>query len=345
LPDGGHLLPITEHQGASNRPEPLRYSLGATSLFTKDTAAPWWSKDAITAYLADGRAPSRGQTFDAEDLFDAEWTTGIGTNPLTDTQDGERIYSAQYLRLREEARLGLWAALPEKNGFDGMDHLFRPQDDLQIMLAGGQQRACRVERQPVTDLTTLLPSSSPLPAGCTRVKWILLSPAVFPAVPIQDHPGGWLPTWIHPKDGSVLLNKVQTDTSPTATGHRKERRKTSDMDLLRCCRLVAACIPKPLVLTGWTEALHVPDMDENGQRYNHRPRGPQETLLAVPPGSVYYFECPEGAAQTLSELLSWHGDKTQGVERIVHRRSSLLGEKGFGLGVCGPWHPYESAFK
>jgi len=340
LPDGGQSLPITEHHGTSNRPEPLQYCLGATTRFTKEVGSRWWSKDAFEAYLADGTAPTPEQTFKSEHLFDTEWTTGIGINPLTETQDGERIYSAQYLRLREKTKLGLWASLPEANGFDGMERLFRPDNDLQIILAGGQQRACRVHPQPGTDLTSVLPVSSPLPADCTRLKWVLLTPSVFPAVSKeQTHPGGWLPTWIHPQDGRVLLNNIQKNQSP-GRQQRKDRRQPIVNLALNQCRLVAACIPKPFALTGWTEACHIPELDGNGQPYGRKPRGPRETMLAVPAGSVYYFECPEGAAQTLSELLSWHGSMTQGVHRIIHRRSSLLGEKGFGLGVCTGWKPF-----
>jgi hypothetical protein len=66
-------------------------------------------------------------------------------------------------------------------------------------------------------------------------------------------------------------------------------------------------------------------------------------MLAVPAGAVYHFECKTAeAAQALWELLSWHGNLTSNANKVVHRRSSLLGEKGFGLGVCGPWHPFES---
>jgi hypothetical protein len=65
-------------------------------------------------------------------------------------------------------------------------------------------------------------------------------------------------------------------------------------------------------------------------------------MLAVPSGAAYYFECEShGAAKALWELLSWHGPQTRAVRRIVHRRSSLMGEKGFGLGVCTDWRGFE----
>lgn len=203
LPDGGRLLPITEEPGASNLPKPLKYPTGATSLGGKADAARWWTKAALEQWLRNPQAPLAAGIFKADALFDNEWTTGIGTDPLTETQDGERIYSAQYLRLREQVRLGLWASLLLNDGVEGLDRLFPSDRDAHVILAGGQQRACRVEPQRDTDLATLLPVSAPIPADCTRLKWTLLSPAVFPAVPKQEKdPGGWLPTWIHPKSRS-----------------------------------------------------------------------------------------------------------------------------------------------
>jgi hypothetical protein len=52
---------------------------------------------------------------------------------------------------------------------------------------------------------------------------------------------------------------------------------------------------------------------------------------------VYYFEAEsEAAAQALAAALNWHGRDTSPTT-IKNRRSTLMGEKGFGLGVCGPW--------
>jgi CRISPR-associated protein Cmr3 len=334
-PDGGLLLPITTRRGDSDLPKPLHSALGSATLPSKETVSPWWSKPSIEPYLTGRPKPRDDQRFDNADLFTGEWTTGIGMDPATETQDGERIYSAQYLRLRDEVRMGLWASLPKESGDEGMDDLFPRNDPAHILLAGGQQRVCRVERQNTDDLTTLLPVSQPLEPGGKRLKWVLLSPAIFPPVPQQKHPGGWLPTWVHPADGAVLLTR--TATSPKNGKLRQERRHSEGKELMAQCHLVAACIPKPVPITGWTEALHVPKQDP-------RKRGPRETLLAVRSGAVYYFECEtDTAAQALWELLSWHGVQTHGVSRIVHRRSSVMGEKGFGLGVCGPWKSFEES--
>ena len=73
--------------------------------------------------------------------------------------------------------------------------------------------------------------------------------------------------------------------------------------------------------------------------------GAKSTHLAVPAGAIYYFEAePDkdggpGNAIALANALNWHG-ATDGTA-IKNRRSTLLGEKGYGLGVCGTWnfHP------
>jgi hypothetical protein len=99
-------------------------------------------------------------------------------------------------------------------------------------------------------------------------------------------------------------------------------------------RLVAALVPKPQIITGWSMA--VGDVEESTT-----PGGAKSTHLACPAGAVYYFECdsPE-AAHALADALNWHG-ATPGAA-IKNRRSTLMGEKGFGLGVCGTWsfHPH-----
>ncbi|HOO93950.1 MAG TPA: hypothetical protein PKX94_10785, partial [Opitutales bacterium] len=64
------------------------------------------------------------------------------------------------------------------------------------------------------------------------------------------------------------------------------------------------------------------------------------THLAVPAGAVYYFEAdtPEDAI-ALAAALNWHGSDPNS-NTIRNRRSTLLGEKGFGIGVCGTWDFY-----
>jgi nucleoside-diphosphate-sugar epimerase len=65
--------------------------------------------------------------------------------------------------------------------------------------------------------------------------------------------------------------------------------------------------------------------------------GAKSTHLAVPAGAVYYFRAAsEADAKSLAAALNWHGSNTNPTT-IRNRRSTLMGEKGFGLGVCTNW--------
>ena len=69
--------------------------------------------------------------------------------------------------------------------------------------------------------------------------------------------------------------------------------------------------------------------------------GAKSAHLAVPAGAVYYFEADsEDQAQKLASALNWHGSTTENPSTIINRRSTLFGEKGFGLGLCSEWHPH-----
>jgi hypothetical protein len=91
-------------------------------------------------------------------------------------------------------------------------------------------------------------------------------------------------------------------------------------------RLVAALVPKPIAVTGW--ALPNEVTGEEG--------GAQSTHMGVAAGSIYYFETGSmQEALKLAAVLNWHGEGDGAT--VINRRSTLLGEKGFGLGVCGTW--------
>lgn len=337
----------------SSLPDPLRYAVVNTRPPTKEAGAePWISGAAFSAYLrpnTTGAAPSLARD---DDLADQEAQIGIAIDPESQTTGrgaaAGKIYSAHYLRLRDDWRLGLFAeAMDKVNGNpqprrDLVTELFRGGSHR--IVVGGQQRICTA-----TALSTN-GAALPLPQGLTNtgeflklsngkfaLKWVLLSPAIWPEIPAgtaangttrQYHPGGWLPNWVCPTTGAVLLRVV----SPA------ERRNRRALDYTNKgydgnansqgiqARLVAALVPKPLVVTGWalpTEA----NPDDHGAKSTH---------LAVPAGAVYYFEAdsPEEAAR-LASVLNWHGESQSA--QIKNRRSTLLGEKGYGLGVCGTW--------
>jgi len=330
------LLPLTTGfvRDHSSLPEPLLYPVANTLGPTKKSPANWWNRAAWQSYLGQPvQAPSPA-CFNDSDFADFESTYGIGIDPETATQDGERFYSAHYLRLRDTGtnpvRLGLLAgALDKVNGDsyhkrDLIEKVFPNSNARTPIIVGGQQRISTVERHTGDPL--------PLPCGMTTgfhqvegkqlIKWVLLTPAIFDA--IGDHPGGWLPSWIHHQSGEVEL---LDGPGPNAA----RRRKVAPGQRIRA-RLVAALTGKPIPVTGYALPNSAdPDRPDGGAKSTH---------LAVPAGSVYYFEAasPE-AAEKLSAALNWHGSETQPIT-IKNRRSTLFGEKGFGLGVCGTWQQH-----
>ena len=350
---GGTLAPtLVPHgkTGHSSLPTPLTHTLISNQPPTKNSLAKdWLSGDDFSAYLA-GRTGKPRNAHDDDEVYLAESSIGIAIDSATGTTgqgDAQgKIYSTHSLRMQKDWRLGLLASTDEKQ-LDGtrrdlIAQDLYPQSRGHIIL-GGQQRVCTVQLKTTPSL--------PLPLGLTRsedfksgpdgqfiVKWVLLTPAIFPAItagtskrntPRQAHGGGWLPTWIDPQTGQVLLQFVDKN-------ERERRRKlnyagqgyrSEENAVALPARLIAAQVPKPIPVTGWANG------DESlGEESKS---GAKSTHLAVPAGSVYYFACDSAAAAAqLASALNWHGGDTHGTA-IRNRRSTLLGEKGFGIGVCG----------
>ncbi len=340
--------------GASSLPTLLRYVVASSAVPTKDSAAKTWiSTSAFDRYLRrDVATLAATEALDDGDFFDSESTIGIGIDAERGTQDGERIYSAHYLRLREGWRLGLFAKTDEKVNDDPkvrcdlIKQLFNTPDHI---IVGGQQRICTATQvdSPRLPLPRGLGSGFAVHDGKHLVKWILLTPALWPQIEAGEskrgtvreaHAGGWLPTWIRPGDGQVLLRQVD-EKERRARRRSNERGEGYQTDrggaVAISARLVAAIVPKPIVVTGWALPNDA-DRPEGGAKPTH---------LAVPAGAVYYFEAhashelgttAEQEAAKLADALNWHGADSASTT-IKNRRSTLLGEKGFGLGVCGTW--------
>jgi len=354
-------VPLARSAGewSSSLPSFLTHAAASTREPTKDKPEQWWSRRAFETYLktCSNTPPDADDFRNDDDIFLAEHTVGIGMDAVTGTQDGERIYSAHYLRLRDVWRLGLLTKCDDKKGGDLLGNLFQQEKHI---LVGGQQRACTVEgpsRAPVLPLPRGRTAFTPDAEGKCRVKWVLLTPAVWPEIPsetpdgrpMNPHPGGWLPNWVfaewnpeiqefNPRNvgnGEVLL----TD----GPGKQKSARTKTPAGKRIQARLVAAVVPKAIPVTGY--ALPNEDAGTDG--------GAKPTHLAVPAGAVYYFETVNGDGRTaeqhaanLAAALNWHGAAgvtgQPDLSRIKNRRSTLFGEKGFGLGVCGAWTPLAS---
>jgi hypothetical protein len=351
---GATLLPAPK-SGGNHLPGFLEYVAAATNKPSKDKVESWWSEGAWSHYLGtptrDDLAARNFFKSDA-DFGDTEHSVGVGISDETGTAEEGRIYSAHYLRLRPGWRLGLLAKAMDK-GVHGSAGVPPATDDLvqqlfakqkgTTILVGGQQRACTAELHTSSRLPIPLGRSEgfqQISDGRFAVKWTLLSPAIWPEMKenteklIPHHPGGWLPNWIDAQRGQVLLKALDAD----AKRARRARHYHGRQDPLEvqassiAAQLVCALVPKPQVISGY--ALENKDAEVQG--------GPKPTLLAVPAGAVYYFAAQNAdEAAKLARVLNWHGD-TAGAD-IRNRRSTLMGEKGFGLGVCSTWEPHPTS--
>jgi len=345
---GKVVLAPSAELNASSLPRPCRRGVASLVPPAKQKPKSWWDTATWNAYLQGTGEP--GQQIDDDAFSDTEHTYGIGIDPATGTVAESQFYSAQYLRLQPGWRLGLFAGAEdkkfEKSGGDLVRELFTRQGNRSTIVVGGQQRTCsaELEQPPILPLPLGLQSGFPEHTGKWLVKWILLSPAIFPAMTAGTskrgtervaHPGGWLPNWIDPEDGRFLLRVVSREARADRRKRhaRGEGYRSDENSAAIEARLVAAIVGKALPVTGY--ALPNP-------RDRERPEGgAKSTHLAVPTGSIYYFEAdsPEEATR-LAAALNWHGNGRG--EAINRRRSTLYGEKGFGIGLCGGWQPFPS---
>jgi len=309
------LFPV-KRLGASSLPPPLKYAMGSTQPPSKETPKNWWSEEAWNAYLSSAQRDELAARpfFKSDaDFADTEHAYGIEIAPETGSVVEGQFYSAHYLRLRPGWALGVFSDAWDKdlNG-DLVEKLLNGSGNQ--IITGGQQRVCTASIQ--TRQRPQLPMGATITG--TRVKWVLLTPAIFPE--INDHKGGWLPSWVDNEGNVQLLDGPGKNAA--------KRRKVAEGKPIQAT-LVAAITGKPVPVTGYaTPSPHWNESERGGHKSTH---------LAVPGGAVYYFECVTiEAAWALANALNWHGNDITPTS-ITNRRSTIMGEKGFGLGVCGNW--------
>jgi CRISPR-associated protein Cmr3 len=301
---------------ASSLSSPLVHPVVSLLPPSKEALKESISRKAFEKYLS-GEAVDCDSFRSHDDFFIPENTVGIGLNAETNSVEKGMLYTAEHLRLKDGIRLGAYAELPLGDE-DALSSLFA--EDGRI-LVGGESRLCRVERRDVGNEGLKLPVSGSIVGK--RVKFVLLTPAIFPATSGKvTHSGGWLPNWINPADGSfLLLDGPGSDKVKRLRFKNPELREGRPIG----AKLVAALLGKPEIITGWAAE-------------DVRGGGAKSTLMAVPAGSVYYFEADdETEAAKLAACLDWRGGE-ENPSKVLNRRSGLMGEKGYGIGVCASWN-------
>lgn len=318
-------LPMPREIGSnSSLPAPLKYSVASLCAPNKENRAPvWFSAAAWTRYAeasATGRPGDPGAKLAADegigyaDVADTEHYYGIARDDGAGTVKNGSFYSYTGLRIKPGWRLGSWVSSSEKTAEGGRCDVLRELLTRENrIVVGGQQRVCTAELSDAGELP--LPPMPELQAdadGKVRVKWVLLTPAVWSRH--GEHPGGWLPGWVHAETGDVLL--MGGDRSRRVGESRQSWRTRLQQESTGiAARLVAAVVGKPIFISGYGA------------------EGPKVAHAAAPAGSVYYFECDSAeAAAELCRALHCTASPT------LCRRSELLGEQGFGLGLCAAWH-------
>jgi CRISPR type III-B/RAMP module-associated protein Cmr3 len=301
---------IDSQSGETDLPKPLTMAFSSSIL--GKTAPPRWISSADFAKYLSGEKFVASQV----DLYDAERNIGIAIDADSGTTVEGKLYQAEYLRFRPGIRLATIAECVIK-GEDKKDvDLFaKIADEERIpLIFGGQQGVATagVSNSPLKIPKASLKISE---EGKILVKWTLLSPAVFPAIPadsekgVSEHSGGWLPTWVDAATGNVMLPSEKVERKPGE--RRSEWRERIAATGKISAKLAAARVGKPITFSGW-------DLQT----------GPKPTMMAVPAGSVYVFECEsrKDATAICAALDSSSG--------TLKRRSTMFGEKGFGIGVC-----------
>lgn len=299
------LLPAREGLACSNLPDGLPFLVASNARATKEELPRWMPAGLYKSYLAG----SPLQPWKAQPLWDTEHRLGIEIAPDTHSTVESKIYAAEHLRLRDDIRLRFAVNAP--TGHQRSAERNKTVADLvgSALTLGGERRFGQVEEAP-TDL--ILPDVSGQLSD-VFIKWVLLTPAIF------AH--GWRPGWIGMQNGraEVRLTVFPEPKAYMQYSTREDRRSAMQAAAKPIqVRLIGACVGKAQPIAGWDLLQEGTDKLGNPTMGAAKP-----TCLAVPSGSVFYFQADKNSVGALVKAL-------QG-----RCRSDFFGEKGLGLGVCG----------
>lgn len=285
-----YQMPMVE-EGMTDLPKPLTCAF-LDRCEGKKKYPEWISLEEYECYLkgkvGQGKKKDEPDEPKSEKLFERSPRNGItldrntGASKRTQTELSGR-YQAEYLELAKGVTMRCEIE---------QDDVAMPEDG-RIMIMGGQGGTVTLTQE--GDLRATL---NTLPKGnpTCYVRWTLIAPALFDE--------GWMPNWLN-ADGKVMIpqNKVLRRAGEKREVFRK--RKQAGSQFFDSAKLIAARIGNAIHFSGWDSA-----------------EKEKPTVLAVPAGSCYVFECKD--TQEAEDL----------VKALHLKRLSNLGEKGFGIGVC-----------
>ncbi|MBO6102862.1 MAG: hypothetical protein J6P03_06375 [Opitutales bacterium] len=289
---------------------------------TKKNLGRFISKAGFEKYL-DKEELNASNFKNNSDFFSTENYIGIAIDPLTQTAADEKFYSKSTMRLNENAR------------FTGLARFSRSLPENAYVKFGGEARCADFTSEEIS--SPFLPRCGKI--GSTRIKFVLLTPAIYKT---------WRPDWIDENNNVRILD------GPGAKKLERLGAKGVQAGKPIKARLVGAKIDRPIAISGYAAGGDKIQNRQDGFIMRKRDgiwqkekddkfyRGSKPLLFAVPAGSVYYLEAetPDDASK-LADALNWHGERanpaSQSAGGEIKNIRSLLGEKGYGIGVCGNW--------
>jgi CRISPR-associated protein Cmr3 len=217
---------------------------------SKPSSGYWLTERGWRAYLA-GRRPDAADLVHRTTLWRREARVGVGLSPETRSAEESRLFTAEVISPRFRIHAGAGEQGYDLGFIVGVRGGSAP--DKGLLRVGGDGRAIRIwgapgYRLPEPDYAAV--------ARAQRCRLILATPGIFP--------GGWLPAGFE----AVADQRFEFSLH----GVRG--------------RLVAACIGRAQVISGWDLALE-------------RPKAAQR---AVPAGSVYWLDQVDATAEALQRL-------------------------------------------
>ncbi len=296
---------MVDQASTSNFPTDWLHLLISPVPPSKKRWSEWVSLEWYNQYL--GKGSSLVAPPERHCLYDVEPRIGVAIDHETGAAIDGRLYASEHLRLRPGVSLWFQASLSQRDREHNPKGLAPESFCGQVFPLGGESRSVRMGAARRNYFDSLVKPD--LDTCC--IKWVLTTHAVFN--------NGWLPSWIDSRTGAVMLKSGDVERRPEEP-RLEWRKRIREMQTIQA-HLVAARVQKPIYFSGW-DGQWTPGSEAAGAQNG----GPKPSFLAVPAGSVYYFQADSIMdAQTLLDAL-W-----------LRTRSDCFGEKGMGLGVCSTW--------